>query len=253
MKMASAGIGLLGRSWIWLKKYGPYLILYISSLIMVLWPFFDAFFSSLKPAPIFLVGIAVGCLTLLASDFYNLLADFHSDLKRLSPIEHMSINEAIRNTISKWGSDPIKEVRIFASTTEVILPAIRECKHQINSCKVFIQDFDPNSSDKKIQMLSIKISGFIESWFDLVDQGILKEVFIYQTTSTPNFYAVIFEQSFMVFGLFVPAALLKAHAVDFDEPVVIDGTTESGRKLIIKFCKQYDCLCTLARQVVPSK
>jgi len=239
--------------WTWFKQYGSFLVLFISSSVLICWPLLDAIFSNLLK-PISFLGIAIGCFTLITIDFYHLLKKLHLNFNHFSPenlvkVDHfLSVSEAVRKMLSKWGSLPVREAKILASTTEIILPTIADCRHKIDKCEVIIQDFNVSNPSEKELILEKKASGFIAGWFGLIERGLCKDISIYRLHFIPNYYMIIFDQSAIVFGLLSPSSTAM-HAVEFDEPIFIDGDTESGKKLILKFCQQYDNLRTLAWKV----
>lgn len=248
--------GFLGRIWIWSKRYGSYSILLISCIIMIYWSFFDAFLSNILK-PISLLGVAIGCLTLIIIDFYGLLEIIsislnklnHSSPEKSTKIEHfLSVSEAVREALSQWRTNPVREVKILASTTDIILPTIKDCRHQIGTCEVIIQNFDAQSPSEKQKRLETRVSAIIHDWFNLVKSGLCKEVRIYRTDLVPIYYIIIFDASTIVFGLLTPSDSM-VHAVDFYEPTLIHGNTESGKKQILKFLHQYEILRKMARKV----
>jgi hypothetical protein len=226
---------MLGQLLPKLARILAYVVLFATALILTGWRYFAPYVPKIEPNQLF--GIFIAITGVISLEFYKLLSSL-----RLSSIVHVqdvSISEGIRSGIGIHKA--INHLRVWASTTEVILPNIRDCAATFDVCEVLIQNHCDSDDETKQTLIRQKVENATQTWKDLVQQGVIRKLVIKQFSFTPSQYMVIFEDRFVLVGLFVPSPL-KAHAVDFINPFAIDSSTERGRDMIQRYTKQFDRL-----------
>lgn len=217
-----------------LGRIVAYGTLIITALTLLFWPYVNAFFPPLSTSQV--AGLLLGIITIIVIDFYHLVAGNRPG--SVVYLDHTTIADGIR--VAVVANTQPRHVRVLASTSEVILPLIRDSGVHIQTCDLMIQQFDPKGSEKD-KTLSAKCDGIISTWKDLKTQGIIEHLVVKRFSFVPLHYFIAFDDERLVVGLFQPVEL-PAHAVDYYKPVIITDATVPGKMLIQKYTQQFDDL-----------
>ena len=156
--------------------------------------------------------------------------------KAFAKVEHLSISDAVRTATAY--TKPIKHLRIFASTTDVILPVIRDNRLDIDLCELALQWFDNSATDKKLQTLYAQCENNIAFWTDLKHMNYINRIILVRYPFTPSHFVILVDETFVISGLYCPSES-PTSAVDYFEPWIIDNSTPSGQILIQKYTRQF--------------
>ncbi|ODB95162.1 hypothetical protein A3197_17530 [Candidatus Thiodiazotropha endoloripes] len=219
-------------------RIGAYVMLFTSALILIFWRVIERAIPA-GYGPELLIGIIVAGFTVVAIDIYSQLGRTHT--KEVALLSHKSIKDCIASAVSE--KKRFESLRVFASTSEIILPAIRESGIHVNKCYLMLQELDGENGNIKAISMNRKVDGFVESWKGLSspEQGIIGKIFIKRYKFVPNHYFVIFGDNCLVQGLYYETTV-DGHSVDFLEPILVESKTASGQQLIRKYQSLFDTI-----------
>jgi hypothetical protein len=215
-----------------LARYVSAAMLFIAAFLLIIWPL-------IKNLPLFntptqLFGVCVALLAALILDLARRIGP--QEQGESVPVQRLSIGAAIREATGRRKSLTI--LRVLASTTETILPAIRDSSIQMNSCKVMVRDFS-SAADPDAAAQLAKSDSLIQTWSELSHRKIAGEVVVKRVPFVPTFFVVIFDDRALIHGLYIPAAR-SANAVQYLEPMLIENRSLAGQAIIDMFIKQFD-------------
>lgn len=219
-------------------RIGAYVLLFLSALILIFWKVIEKIVPP-SYGPEMLIGIIVAGFTVVAIDIYSQLGRTHTT--EVALLSHHPIKDCISLAVAN--KNRFDTLRVFASTSEIILPAIRESGLHALKCSLMLQRLDESQGNEKAISMNRKCEGFIESWKGLTSpaQGILGKLDVKRYDFLPNHYFVIFGNAYLIHGLYYPTNI-EGHSVDFMEPILVDFTTASGQKLINKYIYLFDMI-----------
>ncbi|HEX4792381.1 MAG TPA: hypothetical protein VH370_01230 [Humisphaera sp.] len=249
-------MNLLKRILVRLITIGGIVGLLVSAFVLIFWSWLDSFnffHAQASGLPKQMVGMAVGSFTALGVGIYD-------ELKRIMPersvegVYFEQINEAVKAAFKNRRGRRNGHVRIFASTSEIIAPAIRESRERIAKCEILLQHFDPNSSIPKDRVMAGKVQMFTQSWKDRVRQRQIDELSVWTYSGHPQMYFIIIDDDALVTGLFYTSAD-DSHTVAFMEPLLINGSSPTACQIIHNYILYFehvielsgDPMCTAGR------
>lgn len=204
---------------------------------MVCWPLIakTEYFGQLdKMVPL---GIAMGIMLTFVRYFDNLLSQIRAGSQEL---KNLAIGDAFREILAKGGGR-VRRIRIYALTTEVILPVVRDVNCKIEVCEILLHKFDENGHVHAARQLNKTVSDIKDKWGALKIQGQIQKLKIVLYTDMPSQYVVIFDDKAVMQGLFVPNDA-SPHGCDLVEPVIIWNNDETAGKLVEKYTKWFDVM-----------
>jgi hypothetical protein len=134
----------------------------------------------------------------------------------------------------------IENIRIYASTTEVILPIIRDLKLKADNCKVLLQIFekdDPNPHSKELNDLCIRMT---KAWEELKVKGI-KNLSVVRYNRYPTEYLVIVDDRYLIRGRYTPSDESE-HGSDFSDPIIFSGKEAESKRYIDETISWFDTI-----------
>lgn len=222
-----------------------YIVLGTSSLILILSPFID--FLKDKIPTITLVGIFSGVISYFI-EFFGQKAEkietetaaIAKDIKNLmaqqNQLDFMSLSSAI--FLSVGDNKNIENIRIYASTTAVIHPIIRDLKLKVENCKILLQIFaddDPNPNSKELNELCAKME---KKWKEITG---IKNLQVVRYNRYPTEYLVIFDDRYLIIGRYSPNDKSE-HGSNYFDPIVFSGKELSSKRYIDETIVWYDSI-----------
>jgi hypothetical protein len=214
-------------------RIGAFITLFLSSIVLIFWSYIEVLLP--KFSGIQLLGIITTAISILAIDFYAQLKRTHTN--EVVQLSHHTIKDSI--SLASAGEQRIKILRIFASTSEMILPVIKETDLYIEQCKLLLQELDETTGDKKAIEMNRKCETFIKNWEDLINVNKIDKLEIKRYRFVPNHFYIIFDNKHLVFGLYYPTDS-AVHSVRFIDPILVESSTISGQMLIEKHIEQFE-------------
>jgi hypothetical protein len=215
-----------------IARYASVAMLFITSLLLIFWPLAQKVLPFSSPTQLF--GL---CVALLASLILELARRMgQQEVGESVPIQRLSIGGAIRAAVDHRKT--VTMLRVLASTTETILPALRDTPIQIKSCRVMVRDFSSRvDPDGKAQ--AAKSDSLVKTWSELPQRKVAEEVTVKRVQFEPTFFVVIFDDRTLIHGLYIPPAR-STSAVHYLEPMLIENGSLASQAIIDMFIRQFD-------------
>ena len=220
-----------------LSKYAQLSAFLLLALISYFWSFIESTYPGLT---IHKIGALV-LITIVATIVY-----FDSRLDRIlsSPegtIKRGSLGECIDAYIKD--NTHLKELRVYATSSEAIQPLIGARNIHIKKCKILI---NLNMKDGKIDRsdrYNIRTLHLVDEWNQLQKDGRIDTLEIRNIASIPLSYEVIFDQKAILLGKYFVRKNVPA-GVEFMDPFLIRGQSSETKELIgtyiVAFDKSFD-------------
>lgn len=224
-----------------------YIVLGLSALILILSPFIDFFKNNLPTTT--LVGVFSGVVSYFIGFFAQKAekieaanTSISNSLKNLAEqqnqLSFMSLNSAISLAVGENKS--VENIRIYASTTEVILPIIRDLKLKADDCKILLQIFDkddPNPNSDELNCLCCRMK---KKWEELKGKGI-KNLSVVRYNRYPTEYLVIVDDRYLIRGRYLPNDGSE-HGSDYFDPIVFSGKEIASKRYIDETIVWFDTI-----------
>lgn len=216
-----------------IARYLPYIGLGILFLILGFWD------QVTKFAPTFSDRDLLSVLVLVVGAF---IIYFDTMLRRIIEREeslyHLSVGDALRRiSTSKRGR--IRNLRIYALTTEVIQPIVRDLDLKIDSCRIMLHQFTDNSHCKHAAKLNANVAEIAAKWLELERSGQIQKLEIVYYTDMPCIFSVIADTSLMLHGCYSPNDD-SIHGNDFKEPYLLVADSKTEGLMIAKNITWFD-------------
>src|SRR5580704_8814331 len=196
-------------------RYASVVMLFTASLLLIFWPLVQRILPFSNPTQLF--GL---CVALLAAFILDLAKRTGSQETGESVlVQRLSIGGAIRTAVENRKT--VTVLRVLASTTETILPALRDSPIRMKSCRVMVNDFS-SRTDPEAKAQAAKAESLIQTWSELPQRRVAEEVTVKRVQFIPTFFVVIFDDRALIYGLYIPAAR-RTSAVHYLEPILIEN------------------------------
>jgi len=215
-----------------LARYASVAMLFIAASLLVVWPLVQKL--PLFSTPTQLFGLCVALLAALILDLARRIGP--QEQGESVQVQRLSIGATIRAATDRRKS--VTTLRVLASTTETILPALRDSSIHMKSCKVMVHDFSLSADPNAITQVA-KSDSLIQTWSELPQRKIANEVVVKRVQFVPTFFVVIFDDRTLVHGLYIPASR-STNAVQYLEPMLIENRSLASQAIIDMFIKQFD-------------
>jgi hypothetical protein len=215
-----------------IARYASVAMLFIAALLLIFWPLAQKVVPLSAPTQLF--GL---CVALLASLILELTRRIgQQEVGDFVQIQRTSIGGAIRAAVDQRKT--VTTLRILASTTETILPALRDTPIRIKSCRVMVHDFS-SRVDAEGKARAAKSDSLIATWSELPQHKVAEEVTVKRVQFEPTFFVVIFDDRALIHGLYVPSAR-RTSAVHYLEPMIVENQSLASQAIIDTFIRQFD-------------
>jgi hypothetical protein len=111
-------------------------LLFVTAGILLFWPLFEKVLPVNDPAQLF--GVAIAVLAALMLELVKRVISNQEGAGSIA-VRRLSIGGAIQAATAKDKS--VGVLRVLASTTETILPALKDCRLRMKECRVIVHDF----------------------------------------------------------------------------------------------------------------
>jgi hypothetical protein len=207
-------------------------MLYTASLLLIFWPLVQRILPFSNPTQLF--GLCVALLATLVLDLAKRTGS--QENSHAVPVQRLSIGGAIRATAEHRSS--VTVLRVLASSTETILPALRDSPIRMKNCRVMVHDFS-SRTDPEGRAQAAKAESLIRTWGELPQRKVADEVTVKRIQFIPTFFVVIFDNRALVHGLYVPVGRSN-NATHYLEPMLIENKSPSSQEIIEMFIRQFD-------------
>ncbi|MFC5472143.1 class I SAM-dependent methyltransferase [Cohnella suwonensis] len=211
----------------------------ILGLFAFAWPFVSGFFTIEFEK---LVAIFVGALSITLLNLFIRLKVMDSKITPLNSVNLLSIQKLsdafIRITSKK---KEIKHLRVFAVTTNQIYTQVENLVRDdvsIRKCTIMVRDFEWNDPTRNEEVVK-EIDMFIKRWRQLHREGIIQELEIVRYSFLPTEYQCIFDDEYMILGLYQPSKTDDA-SVTVVKPIVISKGLAEGKAIIDTYTERFD-------------
>ena len=198
-----------------IARYASVATLFTASLLLIFWPLVQRVLPFNNPTQLF--GVCVALLAALILEWAKRTGQQEASESVL--VQRLSIGGAIRAVVDRRKT--VTVLRVLASTTETILPALRDTPIRMKSCRIMVHDFSSRiDPDAKAQIA--KSESLIKTWSELPQRRVADDVTVKRVSFVPTFFVVIFDDRALLHGLYIPSAR-STSAVHYLEPMLIEN------------------------------
>jgi hypothetical protein len=160
-----------------IARYASVGTLFAAALLLILWPLVQRLFPINDPTQLY--GLSVALLAALILDLAKRVVP--SEPGESLAIRRLSIGAAIQAATEH--RKEVKVLRVLASTTETILPALRDSQIRMKSCKVMVRKFSQN--DPLMASQIAKADSLVQTWSELPQRKVAHDCSKHQCCSLP--------------------------------------------------------------------
>lgn len=213
-------------------RYASVAMLFTASLLLIFWPLVQKILPFTNPTQLF--GLCVALLATLILDLAKRIG--LQQAGESIAVQRLSIGGAIRAATENRNT--VTVLRVLASSTETILPALRDSPIRMKGCRVMVHDFS-SRTDPEAKAQAAKAESLIRTWSELPQRKVADEVTVKRVQFIPTFFVVIFDDRALIHGLYIPAARTTS-AVHYLEPMLIENRSPASQAIIDMFIKQFE-------------
>lgn len=215
-----------------MARYASVAMLFTASLLLIFWPLVQKILPLSNPTQLF--GLCVALLATLILELAKRTGQ--QEAGESVPVQRLSIGAGIRAVVDHRKT--VTVLRVLASTTETILPALRDTPIQIKSCRVMVHDFS-SRVEPEAKVEAAKSESLIKTWSELPQRNVAEEVILKRVQFVPTFFVIIFDDRALIHGLYIPLAR-NTTAVYYLEPMLIENRSLASQAIIDMFIRQFD-------------
>jgi len=223
-----------------------YIVLGVASLVLILSPFIG-FLEKIGIPTTTWVGIFSGVMCCfivffaqktekIETENVNISKNLKNLVEQQNQLSFKTLSEAISLAVGE--SKNIENLRIYASTTGIIHPIIKDLKLKIDNCKILLQIFkedDPNPHSKYLNDFTIRMT---HKWEELKGNGI-KNLSVVRYNRYPTEYLIIVDDRYLIRGSYTPDDKSE-HGCKYFEPIVFSGKESISKEYIGKTINWFD-------------
>ena len=131
----------------------------------------------------------------------------------------------------------IDNLRIYASTTGKILPAISVGNCHIKNCYIIIHMINDESNTN--QMFNQRLMMLVDEWKELFNDGKIENLKIKNMSSNPLHYSIIVDDSYFLYGNYIPKEESTTKVV-VKEPYIFTNACMELERIINKYTEWFD-------------
>jgi len=180
-----------------------------------------------------LLAIPLAAIAVLLLDVLKSL-----NSSRPPPVSHTSIWAGLNRATTARRS--VHMLRVLASSTETILPALRDSDVRVHHCMVLMQQLDESQIELHPDFPS-KTRTLVREWVHLREIHMIERLRLRRFRFTPTLFMVILDHKSAVFGQFCPTPTLP-NPVQYIEPMLVDDSTPESAMVIDKLIQQFDAM-----------
>jgi len=254
-----------------MKRVITYTPLAATVLVLIIQNFFPSFFNDLSfQITSAIIASCTVCLVWhvethltkstqslggLETRIHTLETTQETFIQSVKSLKQMQLGEAF-SVIAKT-SPRVEHLRIFAISSLQILSFFKFNDIRADKCQILLRGFEENDTDHQDFLNQIKL--ICSDWQYLHKTNRILELEIRHYDFLPTEYEVIFDNEYLIFGLY-DSDPTDYSGVSVRNPVLVDSKTDAGRIMVSEFANRFDNLfktcethhgpCTLA---TPSK
>jgi hypothetical protein len=220
-----------------IAKYAQFIMLLLISLVLIFWPYIQPILPRLSYQET--LGFFVAVLAGMFLYFDSRLSDAIQGPTRTLTLMNLS---SCFNYLSQTHQH-VKYMRIFALSTGRIHPLFSSSNIQVDKCDILLRDFTSVELEipKNVEYRR-HINDYITEWEKERNKGKIREIKIRKFLFIPTEYYVIFDDKYMIVGLYQPTDDNWGDVID---PFLIQNSSPEGAELIKRYIARFEAIKVL--------
>lgn len=207
--------------------------------IVVFWNFFSNLFPiKLEQVISILIGL-IAATNIAWTRKFNKMEKKIDPLKTSEMLVYPDLQSAFNAILSK--KKRIKTLRTYSNSSNIIQTFIRPNNIIIDHCKVMFRNLPPQEEAEN-KRYALELENILQRWRNLEKAGQIKKLEIVRHRYLLTEYQVIFDDDYMILGIYHPEPSDPSSVVIKSSPLVITTELKEGKKIIQTYIERFDAM-----------